>query len=649
MEHMYTNQDNSPHVQEIAYNPMILGDFMNALQRLFRIGVYYPSGHTILDQAVDRFLALLAALAQERHFVRLEDDGRDILLEKVRLERAQPFAAECRRMMTSLSITAIEINRDISREDLLLFVKRMIACRSLCTNAKQFSSIEITDLPASVTITFKQFLAPEGASKDGRLDDAARNLNAFYEALGRHGLTEEQITQCRLLLDSLPDELGRISSESRDMPSAHWDDVALLLAQAFQGKPLRTGSSSEGDLNMLASILSNLEKETEGGNSREAINLLVSLIRKPVNWEEDDKKRGDLPLGLGGQSLPKMTAAQLQDFTDKNRLNPAILLSIQEIPTEEETLSVLLQIAGYRQSLQNQTRMGQFFIDILAETPTERIREILIRGLLAIVETGDRANLTAAIRLITEPLRRLGQGDSLVLFLKTLRLCQGEEETLLWPYAVNEMLLCGSSGNSETYQKLCIRLSGLSWGNMLKTLPVLQGLEAFQQRQIATDIFSEMSPSCYQLCAFLLNTSIGSKIEGYVVAGLRNSPADKLIQVVAPLLDPLIYEHKEFLDSYLRHPQKKEPSDKLKSMAGRIIVEKLAQLPREQRGQAWVPETVEAMAEYQGAGGRELLREIMTDRRLFVVPEWPAACRRSAQLADKKLRRRPGTTKVSGR
>jgi hypothetical protein len=649
MEHIAINQDISPPVRELAYNPLILGDFMSALQRLFRIGVYYPSGHAILDQAMDRFLALLAALAQERHFVRLEDDGRDILLEKVRIERAQPFAAECRRMMTSLSIIAIEINRDISREDLLLFVKRMIACRSLCTNAKQFASIEITDLPASVSITFRQFLASESDSKDGRLDDAARNLNAFYESLAGHGLTEEQIAQCRLLLDSLSDRMEGISLTSSNMPSVHWDDVAFLLAQAFKGKPLKTGTSSQGDLNMLASILSNLEKETEDRNSREAINLLVSLIRKPVVWEEDEKKGDDFSSGLGIQSLPKMTAAQLQEFTDKNRLNSAILLRIQEISTEEETLSVLLQIAGYRQSLQNQTRMGQFFIDIIAATPTVRTWEILIRGLLAIVKTGDRANLTVAIRLITEPLRRLQQGDSLALFLKSLRLCQGEEETLLWPYAVNEMLLCGFSGNIETYRKLCLRLSGLSWGNMLKTLPILQGLEAFQQRQIATDIFSDMSPSCYQLYAFLLNTSIGPKIEGYVVAGLRNSPADKLIQAVAPLLDPLIYEHKEFLDSYLRHPQKKEPSDRLKIMAGTIIVEKLTQLPREQRGQAWVPETIGAMAEYQGAGCKELLREIMTNKRLFVVPEWPAACRRSAQLADKKLRRRPRITKASGR
>ena len=646
MEQILTSQNISVQPPESFGNPLILSDFMGALQRLFRIGVYYPSGHAILDQAMDRFLALLAVLAQEKHFIRLEDDGQDILLEKVRLERAQPFIAECRRLMTSLSIIAIEINRDISREDLLLFIRRMIACRSLGANAKQFSSIEITDLPASVSITCKQFLAPESDSEDGRLDDAARNLNAFYEALAGQGLTEEQVDQCRILLDSLPAEMGRMSQKSSDMPSANWNDVAYLLAQSFQGKPL---SSSQGNLNMLASILGHLEEETKDSNSREAINLLVSLIRKPVTGAEDEKKGEDCPAGLGSQSLPKITKAAIQEFTDTNRLDPAILLKIQEIPTEEETLSVLMQIARYRQSLQNQIRIGQFFNDIFVANPTVKAQDILIHGLLAIVRTRDRANLTAAIRLITEPLRRLRQGDSLALFLKGLKLCEGEEETLLWPYAVNEMILCGRSDNIETFQKLCLCLSRLSWMDMLKTLPVLQGLEAFQRQQIATNIFSDTNPSCYQFYAFLLNTSIGPKIEGYVVAGLRNSPADKLIKAVAPLLDPQVYEHKEFLDSYLRHPQKREPSEELKIMAGTIIVEKLAQLPREQRAQTWVPETIGALAEYRGAGGRELLHQIMTNKRLLILPEWPGACRRSAQVADKKLRRRPGIKKVSGR
>ncbi len=643
MEQLSNDPDASEQSLEPASNPLVLSDFMNALQRLFRIGVYYPSGHAILDQATDRFLALLVSIAQERHFVRIEDDGHDLLLEKVRLDGARSFVAEFRRLLAALNITSIEINRDISREDLLAFIRRMIASRSLGVNSKQFASIEITDLPSSVSITHKQFLARENESKDGRLDAAARNLNAFYEALVGHGLTEEQIDQCRMLLTSLPEKMGKISVKSGDLPSADWDDVALLLAQAVQGKPLSTRSSSHGNLDMLASILSNLEKETQDRKSREAINLLVSIIRKPTVMEDVEESLS----GRRSQGPPKATAAELQKFTDKNRFSPAVLSRIQEVPTENETLSVLIQVAQYKQSLQNQTRMSQFFNDIFAAAPNEKTWEVLTHGLLAIVRTGNRTNLAVAIRLITEPLRRLGQGHSLAFFLRTLKICEGTEENILWPFAVSEILLCGSSGNIDTYRQLCVRLSALPWKNMVQALPVLQSLEAHQRGQIATDVFAEMSPSIYQLCAFLLRTSIGPLMGGYVVAGLKNSPADKLIKAVSPLLDPSIVEHKSFLDSYLRHPAKREPSDGIKIMAGNIIVERLTVLPQEQRDQPWVPETIGAMAEFQGTGGRELLNQIITKKRLFVIPEWPAACRRSAEEAMTNMRRRPRTTKVS--
>jgi hypothetical protein len=664
---------------EPAINPLILNDFMNALQRLFRIGVYYPSGHAILDQATDRFLALLQSLAQEKHYIRIEDDGRGLLLEQIRLNDSQPFIADFRRLMKALSLTAMEIDRDISRDDLLVFVRQMIASRALGANAKQFSSIELPDLPASVSVTRKEFLAREISSGEGRLDAATKNLNAFFDALAGYGLTEEQIDQCRILLASLASRMEKISSKSEnlsygkisvkpeglsirnisvmpedldventhvmsdDLPYANWDDVALLLAHAVQGKPLAAKSSSHGNLDMLASILSNLEKGTQDRKSREAINLLVSIIRKPMPQESDN---GEVPPpGHRNLILAGATVAELQEFTDKNRLNKAILAKIQEIPTENETLSVLMQLAQNKLSLHNQTRINQFLNDIFAAGLKDKTWEILSNGLLAIVRAGSQANLTVAIRLITESLRRLGNADSLLLFRKTMKLCLGTEEDVLWPFAVNELLVCGAGGNIDTYRRLCARLAHLPWKDMVQALPVLQSLDAFQKGQIAPDVFTEMNPSIYPLCAFLLRTSIAPQIGGGVVAGLKNSPADKLIKAVAPLLDPSLPEHKVFLDTYLRHPQNREPTDGLKIMAGNIIVEKLTILPQEQRDQAWIPDTIGAMAEFQGSGVRELLNLIVTKRRMLLIPEWPSACRKAAEDASKNLRRR--TTRKS--
>jgi hypothetical protein len=674
-----------PNDQEIlsdqpATIPPILIDFMSAMQRLFRIGVYYPAGHTILDQATDRFLALLHSLAQDKYFVRIEDDGKNLLLERIRLNDSQPAIADFRRLMAALSITSIEISRDISREDLHVFLRQMIASRSQGINTKQFSVVEIPELPASVAITQKEFLARGSGTDQERLDAVTKNLDAFFDALASHGLTEEQIDQCRSLLASLashmermsirPDSLsyGKISVRpedlairnisvkpedlpaenpvvmSDDLPYATWDDVALLLAHAVQGKPLVTRSSSHGNLDMLATILNNLEKEAKDRKSREAINLLVSIIKKPVIRPQGEEGEG-APLAHRNPILAGVTVAELQKFTDANRLNKAVLAKIQEIPSENETLSVLMQLALGKLSLHNQTRFAQFLNDIFAAGIKDKTWDILGNGLLSIIRAGNQTNLTVAIRLITESLRRLGNAEPLALFLKTMRFCLGAEENVLWPFAVNELLVCGSSGNIDNYRQLCVQLARMPWKDMVLALPVLQNLNAFQRGQVAPDIFAEMSPSIYPLCAFLLRTPIAPQIGPGVVAGLKSFPTDRLIKAVAPLLDISIPEHKVFLDGYLRHPHPKEPTDGLKIMAGNIIVERLAVLPQEQRDQSWLPDAIGAMVEFQGSGVRDLLNQIVTRRRMFFIPEWPSACRKAAEIAAKNMRRKPRATR----
>ncbi|MEE4314491.1 MAG: hypothetical protein V2J11_08315, partial [Desulfofustis sp.] len=47
-------------------DPTTINEFMNSLQRLFKIGIYYPSGHATLDKATERFLRLLKTVAGDQ-------------------------------------------------------------------------------------------------------------------------------------------------------------------------------------------------------------------------------------------------------------------------------------------------------------------------------------------------------------------------------------------------------------------------------------------------------------------------------------------------------------------------------------------------------------------------------------------------------
>jgi hypothetical protein len=632
--------DDSLKQQNFEGGTLLLSDFMNALQRLLRICVYYPTGHAILDKATDRFLNLLQTLAQRKHFIRFEDDGKSLLLEQVQVDEPQAFIKEFRRLLADLSIIAIEISRDIPKKDLHEFIRKLVAGRPKQTAAMRFSSVELTDIPSTIKITQREFLAREDTSTDGRLDSAAKNLNAFFATLAEYGLTDAQIDQCRMLLTALPERMKKLPFKTGELPTVSWDDIAALLAHTVQGKSLVQRSSSHGNLDMLASILSSLEEETDDKKSREAINILIDIVKKPLREQESKRKAEDAEASRGTEG-GSLSPAGLQDFVDQNRLHSSRLRKIQDIPRENETLSVLMQLVQQRQSLGNQARIAQFFNDIVAPPLEEKTWDILSRGLLAIIRKGDQANLSSVLRLIAEALRRSPHTDPLELFTKILLLCRGEEARTLWPFAVNELLVSGGGSSSKIFSQLCSCLAHMPWKDMIKAYPVLQSLEAFQRGQVSVGVFSELNSSCYQLCAFLLKTPIAPQIQGSVIAGLRNGAGNELIKAVAPLLDASIPEHKAFLDKFLLQSTREGAGKGITVLAGDIIVKGLQALPQEMREQSWVPFTIKAVGDLQSGAGRELLKQIVTAKRLLLLSEWPEACRNAAKDALARMRRRP--------
>ena len=63
---------------------------------------------------------------------------------------------------------------------------------------------------------------------------ATENLSSFLESLASYGLKEDEINQCKELLDSLPSRLRESDIDLSLLPHASWDDVARLLAKGRQ-------------------------------------------------------------------------------------------------------------------------------------------------------------------------------------------------------------------------------------------------------------------------------------------------------------------------------------------------------------------------------------------------------------------------------
>ncbi len=628
--------------RESCADPVTLSDFMSSLLRLFKIAIYYPAGHTILDKATEKFMRLLVELAGENTTVTLQDYKNTLMLEGIELNATMPFLGEFKTLLSTLGITALVIDREISASELHTFIRKLLFYKSKILSAKQFTTIDVSDLPHSINVQLKKFLARTDSSiSDESAGEASENLETFLSSLSGYGLNSEEINQCKLLLEAIPERLSEETPEVNDLPYASWNDVARLLAQAVKGgrqseSVVKSSRSSHSNINALASILENLEVENQDIKSRDTINLLVSIIKKPLSEPPDDldKDGKDEEHKIRTfPSEPELDISTIQKYTTENRLQLSTLSQISESSNSDEMLSILMWLAQYSQTLQNQIRMQQLFRELLSTEISDICWEIISNGLQAIIQNGNAARISSIIRLLVEPLRRSRRGNSLHLFLLTYRLCNENDKKILWPYIVNEMLLEGSSTNKSSYHQLCQYASLLPLEEMYTTIPHLQTLEAFENKSIASDIFSGIEPHCYSLFAFLLKTELEMYVGERILGGLRRNPSDWLIKALAPLLNLTKQEHKLFLFSYLLKASQSLLSTPLKNVAAKIVAETLPTLPQNRRNETWIPNTIAALAHLPTVETRALLETIANARKLLFFPEWPSECRKAADSA----------------
>lgn len=634
----------TPSSPEATKDAFALHEFVGAIQRLFKIGIYYPSGHQILDKATQRFMTQLGKIAGEQRGVEIRVLTETILLEGIELDGLNPAVKDLHSLLSTLGISALVIDRHISMSELHEFIRKMLFYKARMINAKQFTQVEVSDMPLSIKVEQQEFLARSGQPiSEDAAEEAANDLNAFVASLNRYGLSEEEIDQCRSLLEKLPEQLTSSKVDLGDLPTASWNDVAGLLARVVRAKNNSGGKPSaivsQANINALSSILKKLEQETYDRKSREAINLLVSVIRRPpLGQEESTPKSEELSLTTF-PAEPAISSVKIQEFTTKQKLDTKICAKIPKSSTQNETLSILIQLAKTEQPLNAQVRMQQILREVLSAALSEKSWDILANGLHMIIQTGSPARLTAIIRLLTEPMRSSTHGNTLHLFDLTVKLCNPEEIRILWPHIVNELLIAGSSKDKIGFHQLSQVAARLSHDEMSTLLPQLKVLESFQDNRVASDIFHAVSPACYPLFAFLLKTDLERYVGERVLGGLRRNPRDWLIKAVGPLLDLNIQEHKLFLYSYLRQaPQQKVVSIALKKIAVKIITDTLATMHQDRRSEQWVETTIGAMAELPGEKTVEVLQQISGGKKMFFIPDWPAACRNAAQNALQTLK-----------
>jgi hypothetical protein len=398
---------------------------------------------------------------------------------------------------------------------------------------------------------------------------------------------------------------------------------------------------AQNDLNALSAIFHSLESEFRDKESKETINLLVSIFGSSSPNKKHLEGNKDRAKGMRhADNISVQSAQELQLFVSKNFLPPEILQQLNEIDRREE-LAILLQLLQFKQEASIENKIGQNLRDILSTAMNDREVEILVRGVQDLALKMDHNRFFDALQLLTI-LSRSAKNFSSQQFL--LMICQKiapPTQASLWPIIVNEVLAFGLNVDQKAFTDLIAIASALPGREMKERWPELETMDRFQEKKIAAEIFDPDLENTFPLFAFLLETSLKQEIGARILTSLRRKSPDWLMEAVAPLLQLAIPHHMKFLQIYLSVAQQKYFSDTLRTAAGTLIVQHLPELSEHQRRESWVVKTIQATTELQIAETRSLLERIRDEKHMIIVPKWPSACRHAATAALKRLRRRP--------
>ncbi|MFT5698921.1 MAG: hypothetical protein ACI8ZB_001777 [Desulforhopalus sp.] len=624
----------------------IVGYFIESFYRVFKIGIYYPVGHVVLDQAAGKCIEQLREISAKASSARISIDKADLYVDGQRVTTTLGSAKELHQLFYNLGIVAVIIERSVIHKELLQFVKSLLHWRMELESAQALISFNVDELPASIKVEQQKFIVDEASVRDNdQPADAKLKLDELCSSLTEQGLTGQQVDQCRDLLLTLSRTSSIKRLDLKGFPNATWEDVQTLLYQIVTGAYSKeTGqfrSIAKSDINVISSIFQSLERGLMDTKAKETIQFLVSHLRGR-NEIEDDIKNDEYIIAskksLQRFQTKKIPISEIKKFVYENNI-PVSILGQLTAADRSEQLSIYLQLVVSCKKKELLKEIFQNIQKIIVTDLTERERDVLISGIKFLADFGSIALFSRGFLMVVKTLRESQTGRSLDFIVEFWAKMPSASHLILWPFVVNELLVVGMEEKRESFFEVLEIGSHMHSDGMKSMKPQLEEMDGFNQTPLADICFRSSCIYSYRLYAFLFETSLGDILSVKVLEAFQKEPQDKLMEAVAPLLELDKTHHLEFLYNYLLQAHQKEPPLALRMAGGEIILEYLQNISEEQKVSDFLETTILATSAFYTKGIKDMLEQIIKARKAVIIPLWPKKCRKAAADALKSLKR----------
>jgi hypothetical protein len=624
----------------------ILTYFVESFYRVFKIGIYYPVGHVVLDQAASKCIQQLREIAAMVTSVRISIDKVDLYVDEEKISANLGAVKELHQLFYNLGISAVVIERTVGHKELPTFVKSLLNWRIELESTKALISFNVDELPASIKVEQQQFVVDAASISDEESrDDRQEKLDKLCSALTEQGLTTQQVDQCRDLLKTLSRTSSSKSMDLKGFPNATWDDVQTLLFQIVTGAYSKESGSfrsvAKSDINVISSIFQGLERRLIDTKAKETIELLVSHLSGRKETEEDSTDKDYAAASqktLERFNAEKKAIPEIKKFVYDNNI-PVSVLGQLTAADRSEQLSIYLQLVVSSKKKELLSKILKNIENIVVTDLNEREQDVLLAGVKFIADFGSIDLFCRSFKMVIKTLRESHTGRSLEFIVEFWAKMPSTSHILIWPFVVNELLVVGMEERRESFFEVLEIASHMHSDGMKNMKPQLEEMDGFNQTPLAEVIFRSSYIYSYPLYAFLFETSLGDVLAEKILEAFRKEPQDKLMEAVAPILVLEKAHHLQFLYNYLLQAHQKEPPLSLRMAGGEIILEYLQNITNEEMESEFLEVTILATSSFYTKGINDMLEKIISERKAIVVPVWPKKCRKAAESALKSLKR----------
>lgn len=623
-------------------------ELLVALDRMLTTGTYYPPGHAQYTAVADQCANAVAACLQGSQSVKIEVTSEGLSIGEGVASKDNRCAQRLYDLLEPLNQALLEIHAGVTTEDLHEALSVLKQNHKQLAGTRDYQEIEIEDMPETVSVTGRSLYVrtktgngPEVTSSPineyfdpNTIPDAALVPTPEGQIMEREFLAVIQ----GLMKGGNAAHIQELR-ESGDTPAV---EILGTWVPDHAIKSIKDMLTALEATNSDASTLHHIVSHAQTALQLTGDPLLVELVFEKLRKEAKTKKKSQPLL----EKRPKPARKAIKFTLSRAELRTLIAdvyveakkLETQNgivAPARADAIGICLQIlhaaptdelAGGIATTLNLIMSSAELNDLDMQVATDALIDVFK------FDKPEAAELVAS--MVCPPLRHAHRKKLGPLWLDVWNgLKSRQEKERAWPFVVNELLM--GMWWEDPRQKLALysALSTIKVAERTDLLMRLESLPALQEKILAKELFHVPAPLLYGVHQLLMASSL-TEVHGPLMH--QRLVHQKAHPLTAILMDGFVdynHAHRQAYQAILKQGVAEKIVPEMRETAIRHLKGTLNRLPAERRGEPWVTDAIQWLGKLGTSKTRTVLKKILNEKKLLVIPAWPAACRDAARDA----------------